>query len=82
MPKILFFLFFFLIFRAIPVGYGSSWARGQVRVSVEVYATAKAIPDPSGICDLCCSLQQYQILNLMSKARDQTCILTHTMSGS
>ena len=29
-------------------------------------------------CDLCCSLQQHQILNLLNKARDQTCILMDT----
>ena len=37
-------------------------------------------PDPSHICDLCHSLWQCRILPL-SKARDQTCILTKTMLG-
>ena len=31
--------------------------------------------DPSCICNLCLSLQQCQILNPLSRARDQTCIL-------
>ena len=37
-----------------------------------------AIPDPSCICDLCCSLQPCQILNPLSKARAQTHILVAT----
>ena len=38
--------------------------------------------DPRGICDLCHSLKQHQILNPLSKARHQTCILTDTTLGS
>ena len=41
-----------------------------------------ATPDPSYTCDLCRSLWQLQILNPMIEARDQTHILTDTMSGS
>lgn len=44
-------------------------------------ATAAATPDPSCICKLYCSLQQPWILNLLSEARDQTHILTDTMSS-
>ena len=45
------------------------------------YTTAVATPDPSCIWDLHCSLWQHQILNPLSKARDQTRILMDTMSG-
>ena len=42
------------------------------------YTTATAMPDLSHICDLCCSLLQFQILYSLSEARDQTCILMDT----
>ena len=40
-----------------------------------IYATAMATPSLSHIFNLCCSLWQPQILNRLSKARGQTCIL-------
>ena len=43
--------------------------------------TATAMRDLGYICDLCYSLWQRWILNLLSKARDRTCILKSTMSG-
>ena len=75
------FLKFFL-FKAEPVAYGNSWARGWIGAAVKAYTTATAMPDPSPICDLCCSLQQLWILNLLSKAKDWTCILMDTRLGS
>ena len=42
------------------------------------YTTATATQDPSRVCDLHHSLWQCWILNLLSKARDRTCILTDT----
>ena len=42
--------------------------------------TATAMADPSGICDLCHSLWQHQILSPLSKAWDQT--LHGYLSGS
>ena len=39
------------------------------------YTTATATPDPSLVYDLPQSSWQHQILNLLSEARDQTCIL-------
>ena len=42
------------------------------------YTTATATPDLSCIYDLHHSSQQRQILNLLSKARDQTCLLVDT----
>ena len=58
---------------ATPAAYGSSWARSRIRA---------AAGDLYHICDLHCSLWQCQILNPLSKDRDQTFILTETMSGS
>ena len=42
------------------------------------YAIATATPDPSCVCDLHHSSWQHWILNLLSKARDQTWILMDT----
>ena len=39
------------------------------------YITATAMQDPSCTCDLHCSSQQRQILNPLSKARDQSASL-------
>ena len=39
-------------------------------LQLPAYATATATLDLSHICDLCHSLQQHQILNPLSKARD------------
>ena len=58
----------------------SSQARGQIGAAAVAYTTAIGTLDPSLLCDLCCSMQQHQILNPLSKARDQTCILTETVS--
>ena len=41
---------FFLM--ALPVAYGSSQARGQIRAGAEAQATATATSDPSHICNL------------------------------
>ena len=42
------------------------------------YTTVTATTDPSHICNPQCSLQQRWILNPLSKARDQSCILVDT----
>ena len=73
------FLFFFFLFTATPVAYGSSQARGQIGAAAEAYVTVTATLDPSCICNLHHSLCQLQILNTLSKARDQTHILTETI---
>ena len=46
---------YFSLFRAEPIAYGSSWLRNT--------------QDLGCICDLCRSLQQCQILNLLSEDR-------------
>ena len=66
------------------------WMEGLIGVFREAdtelqrpaYTTGTATPDPSRIFYLCCSLWQYWILNPLSEARDGTCILPDTMSGS
>ena len=53
----------------------------ELELQLLVYTTAIAAWDLSCICDLCHSLWQYWILNPLSEARDQTCILIDTMLG-
>ena len=43
---------------------------GKSELQLQVYATATATPDPSRIHNLHRSLQQRQILNPLSEARD------------
>ena len=50
----------------------------ELELQLPAYTTATAMPDLNHICDLCCSSWQCQILNPLSKARDQTCILMDT----
>ena len=38
--------------------------------AAEAYTAAMASPDLSYICDLCCGLQQSQILNPLNEAKD------------
>ena len=49
-----FFFFLFFLFRATPVAYGSSQARGRIEPQLLAYTTATTMPDPSCICDLHC----------------------------
>ena len=56
--------------------YPTEWCRNSVSYR------NPGMQDLSCICDLCCSLQQCWILNPLRKARDRTCILMETMSGS
>jgi len=60
------------------VAYISSQARGPIAAAAVAYTTATAILDPSCICDLHHSSRQRWILNPLSEARDQTCILMDT----
>ena len=55
-----------------------------VKLELQLLAstTATAARDLGHICDLLHGLQQCQILNPLSKARDQIRILVDTMSGS
>ena len=51
------------------------WLGVESDLQLPAYATDTAMPDPSRICDLHCSSGQHQVLNPVSKARDQTQIL-------
>ena len=53
-------------------------SRLGVKSELQMPAYAMATPDPSHICDLCHSLNQHQILNPVSKAKDWTHILMDT----
>ena len=70
----LFWLVFF--FRAAPVAFGSSQARGgKLELQLQAFATATATRDPSKVFELHHGSQQCQTLNPLSKARDRTLIL-------
>ena len=69
--------FVFLFFRATPMAYGSQ-ARGESELQLLAYTTATATPDVSRICNIQHSSQQCRILNILSKARDQTCVFMDT----
>ena len=63
---------------ATAAAYGSPWARSRFTAAAVTYAIATATLDPSHICDLHHSSEQHQILNPLSKVRDQTHILMDT----
>ena len=48
---------------------------GESKLQLLTYATATAMQDLSQVCDLHHSSGQHQILNPLSEATDQTCIL-------
>ena len=54
----------------------------ELELHLTANTTATATPDPSHICDLCCSLQQRQVLNPLSEAGDQTHNLKDIVLGS
>ena len=54
----------------------------ELELQLPAYVIPTAMPDSSHICDLHSSLWQRWILNPLSEARDQTCILMETMLGS
>ena len=65
-------IFVVVVFKAVPMEYGNSQARGQIGATAAELHTATAMWDPSHICDLCCSVWQSRmsILNPLSEARD------------
>ena len=66
------FIFYFFVFsRAAPMAYGGSQAWDLITAVALAYATATAMWDLSRVCDLHHSSWQRQILNPLSKARDQ-----------
>ena len=79
-----YFLFLFLLFfKWLHLWHMDIFRLGvESKLRLQAYDTAMATPDLSCICDLHHSLWQLQILNPVSEARDGTCILMDTMSGS
>ena len=49
-----------------------------IESELQMPPVATAMLDPSRICDLCCSSQQWWILNPLREDRDQTHILIDT----
>ena len=83
--KLIFLLFFFFclcLFSIPPLlpPWHIEVPRLEVKLELQppVYTTATAMPDPSHICGLYCSLCQCRILNPLNEARDQTPILLDT----
>ena len=67
---LVFFFVFFAFSRATPTAYGGSQAKGwNIALATSLHT---ATQDPSHVCDLHHSSRQRQILNLLSKGRDQT----------
>ena len=77
---LLFFFFFFLGLHLLHMEVPRLKIKSELQLPA--YITATATLDLSCIRDLCCKLQQPQILNPLNEARDQTFILMDTMSCS
>ena len=80
-PRFFFFFFFFFFFGFLgPHPWYMEIPRIRVELELQLlaYTIATATLDPSCFCDLRHSSQQHQILNPLSKTRDQSCILMAT----
>ena len=75
MKVLMFLLFIYCYFRAAPIAYRDSQARGQIGATGAPHATAIVTQDPSHVCDLHHSSQHRQFTDPLSEARDQTRIL-------
>ena len=71
------FFFFFLGLHLQRVEVPRLGAKSELQL--QAYTTTTM--DLSRICNLHCSFWQHWILNPLSEARDQTCIVTETMPG-
>ena len=71
------FVFFFLFFPLWHMEVPRLGAKSELPL-LPAYTTATATPNPSHIGDPHCSLQQHQILNPPSEARNRTRLLTDT----
>ena len=69
----IFFFFFFLGLRLRHMEVPSLGFKSELQLPA--YTTATGTQDPSCVCDLHRSSWQHRILNPLSKARAQTCIL-------
>ena len=76
---LIYLFIYFWFFRAAPVTYVSSQARGWNRAAAAgLRTTATAKPHLSLVCDLHHSSRQHWILNPLSEARNWTCVLMDT----
>ena len=66
----LIFFFFFGLFRATLVAYGSSQARGEIGAAAARLHHSHSNADPSSVCDLHPSSHQRWILNPRGEAKD------------
>ena len=71
-------LYIFFLFRAAPMSYQSSQARGQIRAIAAGLPHSHSKQDPSCICDLHHSLWQCWIPDPLNEARDWSHILMDT----
>ena len=69
-------LFFFFFLEPHPHHMEVPKLGVELELQLPAYTTARAMQDPSCICDLHHSSGQCQILNPLREARDQTCNLT------
>ena len=70
-----YFFFFIFLFRAVPLAYGGSQARGRIGATAAGLRHSHSNSDPSHVCDVHHSSRQCQIFNPRSEVRDQACIL-------
>ena len=77
--SILFFFFFFVFLGLHPQHTEVPRLGVELEVYPLAYTTVTEMPDLSHICDLHYSSWQFQVLNPVSKDRDQTFILMDTM---
>ena len=85
MPNFFFFFFFFFfwLFRATPVAYGNYQARGQNgAVAARLHYSHSNVESKLHLQPTSQLSPQHQILNPLSKARDQNPILMDTSWGS
>ena len=77
--ELLLLIFFIFCFLGLHLRHMEDPKLGaELELLLLVYTTATATWDLSHICNLYHSSQQHWILNLLSKARDRTCILMDT----
>ena len=77
--KIFVFIFIFIFLGDdAPTAYGIPRLGVKSELGLPGYATATAAPDQSHVCNLHQSSLQHWILNPLSGARDQTCVLMDT----
>ena len=75
---LIFFSFFFLSFFLGPHLWHKEAPRQAVKSELQLSANTTATPDLSRVCEEHHGSWQCRILNPMSEARDQTCILMNT----